>query len=373
MNKNVLLIGAVALIAIAGVAYLAMQAPALAPTTDQTPVVTNTNGTVQQNPPAGVPAGDVIVDNSPTPGKPIPTTNATVAPTDTTAVVTGTVNPQGAITTYWYEYGTTRDLGKKTSNQVVGSGYTAIATPGYITGLTKNTIYYFRLVAENQYGRVAADQNVLTTSANSSTPVGGIPKVSTLAATGITSTAANLKGTVNPNKASTKYWFEIGKDGTLGGVTALVEVGDGSDTVQASASATNLEPGTTYYYRINAQNQFGTVNGAILTFKTGGKLIQPVPVVTTQVAGSIGTTTATVYGTVNPYGLQTSYWFEYGTDSSFDKATKTQKKSAGAVTTTVSVQATLTGLKAKTTYYVRVVAQNPGGTVEGDSQSFQTK
>jgi hypothetical protein len=45
--------------------------------------------------------------------------------------------PGGAITAYWYEYGTTKDLGKKTAVQVVGSGYTAIATPGYITGLTQ--------------------------------------------------------------------------------------------------------------------------------------------------------------------------------------------------------------------------------------------
>jgi len=368
MNKNILIGGVIGLIAIVAVVYVAMQSPMSA--TDQTPVVTNSDGTVTPTPTDGTP----VVDNSQTPGKPVPTTNATVAPTDTTAVVTGTVNPEGAITSYWYEYGTTNALGKKTTVQVVGSGYTAIATPGYITGLTKNTTYYFRLVAQNSFGQVTGEMNQVTTTSFSSAPVGGLPTATTQAATGITSTAATLRGSVNPNKASTKYWFEIGKNGTLGGITSFVEVGDGSAAVAASATASNLEAGTTYYYRLNAQNQFGTVNGAILTFKTGGKLLQAVPVVTTQVPISIATTTAVVAGTVNPYGLETSYWFEYGTDSKFGQSTKTtSKKSAGAVSTTVSVQTTLSGLKSNTTYYVRIVAENAGGTVRGDSQSFQTK
>ena len=367
MNRNIVF-GGIAVVAVVAVVYLAMQSPVPPTNIVPSPVTTNT-GTTPPPPP-------VAVSETPrTPGKPVPTTNATVAPTDTTAVVTGTVNPSGAITTYWYEYGTTKDLGKKTSVQIAGSGYTAITAPGYITGLTKNTVYYFKLVAANQFGTIAGDENTLTTSAFSSTPVGGLATATTLAAVGMTSTAAILKGSVSPNKVPTQYWFEIGKNGTLGGVTAFVAVGDGSAKVPAEATVENLDAGTTYYYRINAQNQYGTVNGAILTFKTTGKLVQPVPVVTTQVPSSIATTTVTLNGTVNPYSLQTSYWFEYSTNSGFSgNATKTTSKtSAGAVSTTVTVQATVAGLKTKTTYYVRIVAENPGGTVRGDVQTFQTK
>jgi phosphodiesterase/alkaline phosphatase D-like protein len=118
------------------------------------------------------------------------------------------------------------------------------------------------------------------------------------------------------------------------------------------------------------------VNGAILTFKTGGKVTQilpAVPVVTTQLASAITSSGAVVAGTVNPYGSETSYWFEYSTNADYSQSKTTPRKSAGAVSATVSVQASLTGLKTNTTYYVRVIAENPGGTVKGSTQSFQTK
>jgi len=92
-----------------------------------------------------------------------------------------------------------------------------------------------------------------------------------------------------------------------------------------------LAPATTYYFRLNAQNSFGTTNGSILNFKTSGPpLTVSVPVVTTQVAGAVATTTATLRGTVNPVGAQT-------------------------------------------TYYYRMVAQNAGGIVRGAALSFKTK
>lgn len=364
--KNFIL-GAILIIALLGGAYVIWQnqtVPAVPAT------VVGTDGNTNTQP---LPGETPAPDTSSTPASPVPTTNASAASTDTTAVVTGTVNPEGAITTYWYEYGTTKDLGKSTAQQAIGSGFSARATPGYITGLTKNTTYYFKLVAQNSLGTVAGEQYSFVTSSFSSAPVGGIASATTMAASGITANSVVLKGSVNPNKASTQYWFEIGKDGTLGGVTALTSAGDASEGVTASVPVTGLESGTTYYYRINAQNKYGTVNGAILTFKTGGKVVTVAPVVTTQVALSTGVTTAVVAGTVNPYGVQTSYWFEYATDPKFAAVKTSQKKSLGAVSTTVSVQATLTGLKTATTYYVRIVAENSGGTVKGDSQTFQTK
>lgn len=363
--KNFIL-GAILVVAIFGGGYVLMQNQMTATASPGTS--TGVDGTVL--PVSGNTTG---VDVPTTPGSPVPTTSSSVAPTDTTAVVTGTVNPEGAITTYWYEYGTTKDLGKSTARQAIGSGFMALATPGYITGLTKNTTYYFKLVAENSQGTVAGEQNSFTTSSFSSAPIGGIASATTQAASGISASSATLKGTVNPNKVATQYWFEIGKDGKLGGVTTLTSVGDGNAPVSASATPTGLEAGTTYYFRINAQNQYGTVNGAILTFKTGGKVVTVAPVVTTQLASGITASGAVVAGTVNPYGVQTSYWFEYATDPKFGSSKTTPKKSAGAVSSTISVQATLSGLKTNTTYYVRIVAENSGGTVKGDSQTFLTK
>ena len=370
MNTTTGVVGGIIIIVLIGIGAFILfggltTSPAVTTPTATSTTVANTGQTPTPTPGTGAVQ---------TAGAPFATTNATVAPTDTTAVVTGTVVPGGAITTYWYEYGTTPTLGSKTSKQIIGSGYVAIPTPGYMTGLTKSTTYYFRLVAENQYGQAAGAQNTVMTTQGTPAPIGSLPTVKSLAASGISKTSANLLAQVNPNKAPTQYWFEYGKNGTLGKITTFVSAGSGSATLSAAVPVTNLDQGTTYYYRIDAQNEFGTVNGAILTFKTLGSAIYPVPVVTTQVPSSVATTTATVFGTVNPYGTQTTYWFEYSTDSQLSRSIKTtSQKSGGAGSGTVSVQADLSRLTANTTYYVRTVAQNAGGTARGDIQSFKTK
>ncbi len=306
------------------------------------------------------------------------TTNATVAPTDTTVVVTGTVNPQGAITTYWYEYGTTPSYGQKTVAQVVGSGYVAIKTPGYITGLTKGTKYYFRLVAENRIGIDRGSQNTVTTTTNNPAPVvGGVPTAKTLSTASITRTSATVSGEVNPNKAATQYWFEYGTNSNLGNTTSFISVGDGATSINASAALGNLAAGTTYHYRVNAQNQFGTVNGAILTFKTSAPAANSAtaPSATTRSASDVEATTATLRGSVDANAAATMYWFEYSTDSLLGSVLlkTTPQQSAGFGNNNVNVEADVTGLTSNTTYYARIVAQNSQGTVRGEKVTFKTK
>ena len=364
MNKTLVAVGGI--IIIAGIAALVFF-------TNQnwsgtSPNATSTVATTTVTPPTPDPI------QTRTPGAPVATTGALVAPTDTTAVVTGTIIPMGAMTSYWYEYGTSPSLGGKTGGQNVGSGYVAIPTPGYLTGLSKNTTYYFRLVAENQYGRVAGVQNTLRTTEGTPPPVGGIPSSKTLAAVNVSRTTANLRGEVNPNKAATTYWFEYGTSANLGDTTSFTSAGNGSATVSASATITNLQPATTYHYRVNAQNQFGTVNGATVTFKTSGPAAAA-PSAATRTAINVATTSATLRGTVNPQGLETSYWFEYSTDSLLGSLLlkTTPQRSAGAGTTARSVEANVAELSSKTTYYVRIVARNSQGTVRGDKLSFKTK
>ncbi len=201
---------------------------------------------------------------------PVAVTNSAVSPTDTTAIVNGTVNPKGSFTSYWYEYGKTADLGSKTNNQTMGSGFVTIQAPGYITNLTKNTTYYFRLVAENQNGRVAGTEYTFKTTDGTPAPTGSAPTTKTVNANGVSRTTANLNGEVTPNQNDTQYWFEYGTTPELGNTSAFSSVGDGKAKVPVSISLSDLKPLTTYYFRINAQNQFGTVNGSILNFKTTG-------------------------------------------------------------------------------------------------------
>ena len=200
---------------------------------------------------------------------PVATTNATVVPTDTTVVVTGTVNPNGASTDYWYEYGVGTSMGKQTAKQTVGSGRTAILAPGYITGLTKSTTYYYRLVAQSAEGKSTGEQESFRTSGvPSPTPTQAtLPTAKTFPADGITRTGAALRGEVNPNGGVTQYWFEYGRSKNLGNTTAIVSVGNGTQSSIVSAQP-KLTPNTTYFFRMNAQNEFGTVNGTVMTFTT---------------------------------------------------------------------------------------------------------
>lgn len=315
-----------------------------------------------------------VVNETPKPAAPVVLTSVNAFPSDTTVVVSGNVTPNGAATSYWYEFGTKETFGSKTANQNVGSGFTVIPAPLYITGLVKDTPYFYRLVAVNQFGTTNGATYSFRTTVGTPAPVGSVPVIKTLAASLILDTTANISGEVTPNKATTQYWFEYGETTTLGNTTALQSVGDGVAKVPASVALTGLNPGTVYQYRVNAQNQFGTVNGAILSFKTSGVSTGVIPVVSTQVGSIIGSTTITMRGTVNPYSTPTMYWFEYSTDANFAaSATKTTpQKSAGAGTATVSFETNVSSLKSKTTYYYRTVAQNAVGMVQGTTLTART-
>ena len=87
-------------------------------------------------------------------------------------------------------------------------------------------------------------------------------------------------------------------------------------------------------------------------------------------ASSIGLTSAKLNGTVTPNGQATSWYFEYGTSTSY--GSKTSAKNAGSGTSAVNVAASLTGLRRTTTYHYRLVATNASGTTVGGDRSFST-
>lgn len=205
--------------------------------------------------------------------------------------------------------------------------------------------------------------------------MGSIPTTRTMIANGITRTTANVNGEVTPNQASTSFWFEYGQSQNLGDATAFESVGGGTAKSPVSMSLSNLNPATIYYFRINAQNQFGTVNGTILSFKTLGPSGATAPAVTTRSATNVSTSTVTFRGTVNPNGAETVYWFEYSTDSLLGSVLlhATEQRTASTVQGTVSVETALSGLSSKTNYYFRLVAQNSMGTVRGERATFRTR
>jgi hypothetical protein len=83
--------------------------------------------------------------------------------TITTATLTGKVNPHGAPTTFYFQYGTTTAYGSRTPSAAVGAGNAAVGATADIAGLGPNTKYHYRLVAHNSAGTTIGGDRVLTT------------------------------------------------------------------------------------------------------------------------------------------------------------------------------------------------------------------
>jgi phosphodiesterase/alkaline phosphatase D-like protein len=184
-----------------------------------------------------------------------------------------------------------------------------------------------------------------------------------------------VNGQVNSNGFATNYWFEYGKDANLGNTNSIKSIDASASLSNVSEALSGLEPLTKYYFRLNAQNQFGTVNGATLSFTTSGPLNPGTPTVTTNQASNITSGGARLNGRINPNGAETTYWFEYSEDSLLasliGSGTPTQTVNAG--TNAVNVQASIDSLSKSTKYFYRLAARNQYGTVYGSIDSFTTK
>ena len=86
----------------------------------------------------------------------------------------------------------------------------------------------------------------------------------------------------------------------------------------------------------------------------------------------VGSTGATLNGNVNPNGLATDAWFEWGTSPSLVTYNTSSTQALGPGTNTLPVMATLSGLNSVTTYYYRVAASNATGPANGSIASFTT-
>jgi hypothetical protein len=178
-------------------------------------------------------------------------------------------------------------------------------------------------------------------------------------------TTATVTGTVNPNGQATSRYFEYGTSTSYGSKTASVGVGSGTANVDVSATLAGLAPRTTYHYRVVATNTTGTSRGADGIFTTAAA-----PGVLTGAATSVTPTSATLNGAVDPNGRPTTWFFEYGTGTSY--GFKTPEKSAGSGTSSGSVSAALSGLVRGKLYHFRLVATSDAGTSRGADRTFST-
>jgi hypothetical protein len=185
------------------------------------------------------------------------------AVTRTSAVLSGTIDPEQGDTSYRFEYGPTESYGYDTPTIHTGNGISGgVNVRQQLGELLPDTTYHYRLIATNLAGTTQGADRAFTTGAP--TP----PTVATGAASGIAQNAATIVGTVNTNGLPTTYGFEIGTTADYGPPTGLGTVGAGESESAVTLSLTGLVPGTIYHYRITATNLDGTSYGADQTLTT---------------------------------------------------------------------------------------------------------
>jgi subtilisin-like proprotein convertase family protein len=122
----------------------------------------------------------------------------------------------------------------------------------------------------------------------------------------------------------------------------------------------------------NASRDTGTLNGwSIDTDQPSCATSSTLPTATTGDATGVSSGGATLAGSIDPGGAETTYRFEYGTTSAYGQTTATA--SAGAGNGAVGESAAVSGLAAATTYHFRIVAFRDGVQVAaGADRTFTT-
>ncbi|MFH0889353.1 MAG: fibronectin type III domain-containing protein, partial [Planctomycetota bacterium] len=190
----------------------------------------------------------------------------------------------------------------------------------------------------------------------------GVPTApSNLITTTVNASSIAISWTDNSND-ETAFNIERSTDGS--NFLLLIAVGVNT-TVYTN---TGLTANTTYYYRVyasNASGNSGTSN--VVSAKTSAPLA---PTAATNFATNITMNSATLQGSVNPNGVATNVYFNYGLTTSYTVTTTSQ--SVGSGTVNVFVTENISSLTQNNTYNFRVVATNASGTTYGTNQTFYT-
>ena len=293
------------------------------------------------------------------------------------------INANGQETTYAFEYSETESgTGELTGTitTIKGANLPAalgdqtasvLSSPGHL--LTPATTYYYRVTSKNVTGSA-----LIEAARSFTTPTAKAPVIEGESASNFTLTGATIEAQVNPEYKETQYAFEyapheselLKHEGTsLGGGTILAGSIAAPSTHLVSTSLSGLQPNTRYYYRVVAKNPTGPAlqEGTVASFMTAN-----MPTATTGAVLSVTSTTATVAGTLNPDGLPTSYYIQYG-GVNYGQQTPTQNvpASTGPLGETITLQ----GLEPGVTYHYRLVANNVNGinqTAFGEDATFTT-
>ncbi len=224
--------------------------------------------------------------------------------------------------------------------------------------LTPHTQYTVCLVATNKYGSTVGPGVAFETLS--------LPVIESTETTGLAETAATLGASVNPEGvAVSECEFEVGPDTSYGQTVPCEQTLSGSAPQSVTAKLTGLAGGSVFHYRLKVVSANGTVFSQDTEFASLGARLGA------EFFTQVSDRSATLNADVDPAGVETSYFFEYGTSAAY--GSQTVVKSAGSGEVVVGGSAGLEGLTPGTEYHFRVVVKSANGTtVVGTDMSFKT-
>jgi hypothetical protein len=192
--------------------------------------------------------------------------------TSLNATLNGYASTGGLPGNAWFEYGTDTNFGNSTSLNayIFNAPYSGNFSTN-ISGLTANTTYYFRAVAQNSQGRVFGNVMPFTTNFSTLGYNNSLAQAAiTTSGTVLADNTAQMNALIlTGNSNATNTWFEWGNTPSLGYLTTVVPIG-GAPAIRHTNTLTGLASGTAYYFRAVAQNVYGISYGSVLSFVTSG-------------------------------------------------------------------------------------------------------
>jgi hypothetical protein len=203
-------------------------------------------------------AGVAVAASSPS----VTTGSATSVKT-TSAVLNGTVNPNGSTTDYVFSWGLNTAYGFSSSAKSAGSGTKPVAVARTATNLIPGTVYHFRLGALNKNGGAVGTDHTFKTKGNPP------PGASTGPVVQLGVNSATVTGVINPNHETTNWSVQYGLSPSYGFQTTTQTVSAGSKPVVVSAQLQGLAQFTLFHYRLVARHGTSVQqNGVDQTFLT---------------------------------------------------------------------------------------------------------
>ncbi len=189
--------------------------------------------------------------------------------------------------------------------------------------------------------------------------------------TAVTATSSHLSGSVNPlGLSGFKYRIEYSAPGVPTKSTPEIAIAEGSSQVSFDTDVADLAANNTYTFTLVAESPE-------VTFRSHTQqVLTPIapPLAETEPVVDFTTNRATLRGKVNPFGLQTHYYFEYGLTAEY--GSRAPVGGIGAVAgqgyLLQGVAHGISGLQPGTTYHYRLIAESSAGRTVGEDRAFTT-